>query len=309
VSAFDVPPPGVGFVTVTAGVPAAATSVARIAAVTFVALTNVVVRALPLKLTTAPLTKLDPLTVSVNAPDPAVALAGCSVVIAGTGLFAAALMANVSAFDVPPPGTGFVTVTAGVPVLATSVARIDAVTFVALTKVVVRALPLNLTTAPLTKLDPLTVSVNAPDPAVALAGWSVVIAGVGLFAALMVNVSAPEVPPPGVGVKTVTEAVPTAAMSLVGTAAVNCVALPGVVTNATPFHFTTELVTKFVPVTVSVKPAPPAVAELGIKEVSVGAGAGLLMICVNGAEVLPEKLELPAYTAVIECDPTAREEV
>jgi hypothetical protein len=79
----------------------------------------------------------------------------------------------------------------------------------------------------------------------------------------MVNVSAPEVPPAGVGVNTVTEAVPAVAMSLAGTAAVNCVALSGVVTSATPFHFTVEVLMKFVPVTVRVKPAPPAVAEEG----------------------------------------------
>lgn len=80
---------------------------------------------------------------------------------------------------------------------------------------------------------------------------------------MMANVSALDVPPPGAGLKTVTEAVPEVAMSLAGTAAVNCVPLPGVVTSATPFHFTTDVLMKFVPVTVSVKPAPPAVAEEG----------------------------------------------
>ena len=90
VKAFEAPPPGEGFVTVTEGVPALATSEARIAAVTFVALTNVVVRAFPLKLTTDPLTKLEPFTVNVNAPEPAVALDGCSEVITGTGFEVAA---------------------------------------------------------------------------------------------------------------------------------------------------------------------------------------------------------------------------
>ena len=45
----DVPPPGAGFVTVTLKVPAAAMSAAAIAAVTCVALTNVVVLAAPVE--------------------------------------------------------------------------------------------------------------------------------------------------------------------------------------------------------------------------------------------------------------------
>ena len=80
---------------------------------------------------------------------------------------------------------------------------------------------------------------------------------------MIVNVSALDVPPPGVGLKTVTDAVPAVAMSLAGTAAVNCVALSNVVTKPTPFHLTAEALMKFVPVTVSVKAAPPAVAEEG----------------------------------------------
>ena len=44
----------------------------------------------------------------------------------------AAVMLNVTELDVPPPGDGFVTVTPGVPAVATSVARIAAVTWVAL---------------------------------------------------------------------------------------------------------------------------------------------------------------------------------
>jgi hypothetical protein len=132
VDALDVPPPGAGFVTVTAGVPTLATSLARIAAVTWLALTKVVVLALPPKFTTEPLTKLDPFTVSVKAPDPAVVLAGSNEVIAGRGLLAA-VMLKVTALDVPPPGAGFVTVTAGVPTFATSLAGIAAVIWFALT--------------------------------------------------------------------------------------------------------------------------------------------------------------------------------
>jgi hypothetical protein len=81
---------------------------------------------------------------------------------------------NATAFDTPPPG--FVTVIAFQPAEATSAAVIDAVNCVALTNVVVRALPLKLTVAPLTKSAPFTVSVNANPPAVPVLGDSEVIA-------------------------------------------------------------------------------------------------------------------------------------
>ena len=75
---------------------------------------------------------------------------------------------------------------------------------------------------------------------------------------LMVNLRAPDVPPPGEGFTTVTEAVPAAPMSLAKIAAVNCVPLTKVVARALPFHCTVEVATKFVPVTVIVNPVPPA---------------------------------------------------
>jgi hypothetical protein len=68
---------------VTWAVPAAAMSLAGMAAVTCVALTKVVVRAAPFQLTVAPETKLLPLTVSVNAAPLAVAVFGESEVRAG----------------------------------------------------------------------------------------------------------------------------------------------------------------------------------------------------------------------------------
>lgn len=78
---------------------------------------------------------------------------------------AAALIVNVMEFEVPPPGVGLVTVTPGVPTLATSPAEIAAVSCVALTNVVFFALPLKFTTELLTKFEPLTVNVNAAEPA------------------------------------------------------------------------------------------------------------------------------------------------
>ncbi len=196
-----VPPPGAGLVTVTCAVPAVAMSAAAIAAVTCVALMYVVVRLDPFQFTTEPLMNPFPLTVSVNAAAPAVALLGDSPIIAGTGF--APLMVNVELPDVPPPGAGLVTVTCPVPAVVRSAAVIAAVTCVALMYVVVRLDPFQFTTEPLMNPVPVTVKVNAAVPAVALAGDSVLIVGTG-FAALIVNAALPDVPPPGVGLVTVT---------------------------------------------------------------------------------------------------------
>ena len=181
------------------------------------------------------------------------------------------MIVKVRGLEVPPPGAGLNTVTGAVPCAAMSVAGMAAVSCVAFTKVVVRDAPFHLTTEPKTKLLPLTVRVKAPPPAVALLGTRVVNAGTGL-AALIVKVRALEVPPPGAGLNTVTEAVPAAAMSVAGMAAVTCVAFTKVVVRAEPFHLTTEPETKLLPLTVRVKAPPPAVALLGTRVVSTGTG-------------------------------------
>src|SRR5208282_1061935 len=126
---------------------------------------------------TAPRTKLDPLTVSLNEAPPAVLFLGERVVRAGTGLS----MANGSVPEAPPPGPGLLTETWAVPAVAISAAVIAAVTCPALTKVVVRADPFHSTGAPLTSFPPFTVSVNAGPPAVALFGARDAMDGTGLF--------------------------------------------------------------------------------------------------------------------------------
>jgi hypothetical protein len=131
-TAFDVPPPGAGVFTVMGKFPAAAISETRICAVNLVALTNAVVRAVPLNRTTELFLKFVPLTVNVNASSPPVLLVGDSVVTVGTGLFTAKLSAGV---DVPPPGVGFVTVTRIVLAAAISEAAIEAVSCPELTMV------------------------------------------------------------------------------------------------------------------------------------------------------------------------------
>jgi hypothetical protein len=110
--------------TVTEAAPCVAISVAEMEAVTFVLLENVVVRGDPFQFTTEPVTKFDPFTVSVKAGPPCVALLGESELIAGTGL----LMVKVIAFDVPPPGAAFTTVTEAVPAVLISNAGTVALT-------------------------------------------------------------------------------------------------------------------------------------------------------------------------------------
>ena len=81
----------------------------------------------------APLTKVLPLTVSVNAASPAVALVGEIFEVTGTGLLTVKLIAGV---DVPPPGAGFVTETDLTPPVAISDAAICVVNCVEFMKFV-----------------------------------------------------------------------------------------------------------------------------------------------------------------------------
>jgi hypothetical protein len=85
-TALEVPPPGGGFVTVTATLPAEAMAAAGMAAVNCLALTNVVAGAVPLKLTIEAAKKFVPLIVSVKAPPPATAVVREMVEIVGVGL-------------------------------------------------------------------------------------------------------------------------------------------------------------------------------------------------------------------------------
>jgi hypothetical protein len=64
----------------------------------------------------APVPKFVPVIVSAKAPPPALALAGESCVMVGTGLSTV----NVSGPLVPPPGAALVTVTFTAPAVATS---------------------------------------------------------------------------------------------------------------------------------------------------------------------------------------------
>ncbi|MBI3061376.1 MAG: hypothetical protein HYY83_05295 [Deltaproteobacteria bacterium] len=185
---------------------------------------------------------------------------------------------------VPEPLTvdGLNTVTSAVPAVAMSLEEIVACSLVPLTKVVVRFELFQRTTDADTKLLPVTVSVNPAPPVVALLGESEAAAGTGW---LMVKVRAADVPPPGRGSNAVISAVPAVAMSLEEMAACNWVLLTNVVVRFEPFQRTTDVDTKLLPVTVSVNPAPPAVALLG--ESAVSAGTGLVPVPVSPRNTLP----------------------
>jgi hypothetical protein len=275
---------------VIAGVPTEATSLAGTVAVSEVALTKLVASAEPAKFTVAPLTKFVPVTVSVKLAAPATTLLGLSPVRVGTGFPVTALIVNVSGPDVPPPD-GFVTVTAAVPEPAMRLAGTVAVSEVALTKVVVSGVPPKEIDAPVTKFVPVTVSGNAPEPAVALEGESSVRVGGGLVVvtALMVKVNGLDVPPPD-GFVTVTATGPAFVMRLAGTMPVSEVALTKVVVSGVPPKEIDAPLMKFVPVTVSGNAAEPAVALDGESSVRVGGGLVVvtaLIVKVSGLEVPP----------------------
>src|SRR5205085_1259308 len=139
------------------------------------------------------------------------------------------------------------------------------------------------------------VSVKAAPPAAVVDGESELTLGSGFGAAVIEKPTAVDVPPPGVGLNTVTCAVPAAAMSAPAMVAVNCPLFTNVVERSVPFQRTTAPDTKKNPFTVRVKPAPPAVAEDGDRALSPGRG-------LSAAETVSENvvvaLEIPDPLAV-----------
>src|SRR5260370_4441622 len=87
VRAEEVPPSGAGVKTVTCAVPAVATSVAGMFAVSCVAMIKLVGRGEPFQRTTESLLKALPLTVRTNGESPLLALVGFSDVTTGAGRF------------------------------------------------------------------------------------------------------------------------------------------------------------------------------------------------------------------------------
>jgi len=287
----DVPPPGAEFTTVTADVVGVVRSEVRMAAVSVVLETNVVARAEPFHWTEEEATKFVPVNVSVKPLLPAVVEVGAIEVRTGTGL----LIVSVCALEVPPPGAEFTTVMEAVPAVAISAAVIVTVTVVLETNVVASGIPLKSIVDEPLKFVPVTVNVKDGPPAVVEVGEMLAVVGIGL---LIVSVCAFEVPPPGAGFTTVMDAVPAVAISPAVIMAVTVVLDTKVVLRAEPLKSTVDDALKFVPVTVSVNCAPPAIVEVGEREVVVG--SGLLTVKVCEPEVPPPG---PGFTTVIRSVP------
>src|SRR4029077_19346808 len=108
---------------------------------------------LPFQRTTEVAKKFMPFTNKLKACSPSGAQLGLRELIVGTELVPLA-MVKVTAFELPPPGAESVTVTGTVPAEAMAAAGMAAVNCVALTNVVVRAVPPKLTIEAATKFVP-----------------------------------------------------------------------------------------------------------------------------------------------------------
>ena len=112
-----------------------------------------------------------------------------------------------------------------------------------------------------------------------------------------VNVAPAEVPPPGVGLKTVTSLLPSETTSVAPISAFSCELFTNVVGRSDPFQRTTDVGTKSEPCTASVNAAPPKDVPPGDKEVRVGCGFGVT------AMVTALDASVPGLLTVIESVP------
>src|SRR5580658_8846069 len=86
---------------------------------------------------------------------------------------------------------------------------------------------------------------------------------------------------------------PGTVIKFAGTLAVSLPLFENLVVSAVPPHVTVAPETKFVPVALSVKAAPPAAAEFGVRADREGAGALLVTLKVTPPEAAP-----PGFTTV-----------
>lgn len=98
---------------------------------------------------------------------------------------------------------------------------------------------------------------------------------------------------------TVTAAVPTMAIRLVGTVAVSFAELTVVAANCVAPKFTVEVEVKFAPLTVSVKAAPPAKALAGLRLVIVGASGLTAKLTAGDVPLTLRTVKLPVPTLAI----------
>jgi hypothetical protein len=94
----------------------------------------------------------------------------------------------------------------------------------------------------------------------------------GVDGAVITKLTAPDVPPPGAGVKTVTGTEPAPVRSDALIVAWSRVELANVVARAAPFQRTTDELTKPLPFTVRVNPELPAAVVDGERLLATGAG-------------------------------------
>ena len=132
-----------------------------------------------------------PVRANVKAPVSPPSVADASVAVTFTDVCAANTVSTIP-FETPlPAAAGFMTATVCVPGLDTSGAGMVADNCVAEPKVVVRAAPSSLTTAPATNPVPATLSVNAPLPATTVAGVSAVTVGALTYISALDGIGAP----------------------------------------------------------------------------------------------------------------------
>src|SRR5579864_5125343 len=150
-----------------------------------------------------------------------------------------------------------------------SPAEIGIVTCALLTNAAFRGRPFTFTKAPRTKFDPFTARVNVGPPATTIAGPKDEIAGGGsnTLKAMLV-----ESPPPGAGFRTAIAKLPATSTSVEKIAAVSCVGLTNAVCRGVPPNTTLAPLTKFVPVTVRVRPPLPNPTDAGEIDEMVGSG-------------------------------------
>ena len=123
-----------------------------------------------------------------------------------------------------------------------------------------------------TKFEPFSVKRKLRLPALTDDGFNDASKGAGLEVASIANSADPELPPPGVGLTTLTVAVPELAMSAAVICACNCVLEEKVATRELPFHWTVDEDKKFSPAIVKVNAAAPAFAEFGLSQTMAGTG-------------------------------------
>src|SRR6266511_3888699 len=183
VAVFDVPPPGPGLTTVMLPWPPKARSATLTLILICWLLTYVVGRLAPFHCACESAIKLLPLMLIVSCLALARSVSasvGLTPMIDGVGFSPGLAIVNSTAFDRPPPGPGLNIATPADPPAAMSAAPIWAVSWLPLTKLMVRSDPFQRSFDPAMKFSPLMVSVNAAPPAWAELGARLVSVGMGL---------------------------------------------------------------------------------------------------------------------------------